>query len=41
LKSLEEYGRTLPDQIDFLAKLWKENPKGACFEAQDSLTKKQ
>ncbi len=40
LKSLDEYGRALPDQIDFLAKLWKQNPREACFEAQDSLTKK-
>ncbi len=39
LKSLDEYGRALPDQVDFLANLWKQNPREACFEANDSLVK--
>jgi hypothetical protein len=29
LKSLNEYGRTPPGQIDFLTTLWKQNPRGA------------
>lgn len=41
LKSLDEYGRTVPDQVDFLTKLWKQNPVGACREAENSFTKKQ
>jgi hypothetical protein len=34
LGAVEEYGRSTPDQVDALVRIWKRDPRTACEEAQ-------
>jgi hypothetical protein len=36
IEGVEEYGKNNQDQVRSLAKLWREDPKNACYETQGS-----
>ena len=40
LSSLDTAGKTPEDQVEFLASLWKQNPKTACARAKEAAAKK-
>jgi hypothetical protein len=40
LKSLNTAGKTPEDKVEFLASLWKQNPKTACTRAEEAARRK-